>query len=378
MKNILIDLTQIPKQKTGVGVYAVNLIRQISELDHKNEYTILIQDDENSFETIHRSNINFIKICNKIFRILLFRFFFEQVLIPFILILKKVDVFHSIHYSFPLLTFGRKRIVTVHDLTFFIFPELHTFVKRYYFRLFIHLAARIADQIICASKSTQTDLIDLSGIQQDKIKIINLAKTNWDNSLFTDKNFNTLKNKFSIKDEFLLFVGMIEPRKNLDKLVMAFDKLRKEYDKYQLVIAGPKGWHYESLFRLIDTLEFKDKILFTGYINDNEKAILMKNAKIFVYPSLYEGFGLPVLEAMSLGVPAITSNVSAMPEIAGDAAVLINPESVDELYEGIKKLIEDKQFYNEMKEKAVFRASQFSWEKTAKETVEIYESVLSK
>jgi len=324
MNTILIDLTQIPKQKTGVGIYAVNLVKHIAELDHKNQYIILIQNDEDSFESIYKANIKFIKIYSKIFRVFPFRFFFEQILIPFILISKKVDVIHSIHYSFPLVTFGRKRVVTIHDLTFFKFPDLHTCIKRYYFKVLIYLAARMADRIICASKSTQTDLIGLTGIQKDKIRVINLAKTNWDNSLFTDKNLNTVKNKFNIKDEYLLFVGMIEPRKNLDKLVMAFDKLRKEYGKYQLVIAGPKGWHYDSLFRLIATLEFKDKILFTGYINDDEKAILMKNAKIFVYPSLYEGFGLPVVEAMALGVPTITSNISSMPEIAGDAAVLID------------------------------------------------------
>ncbi len=377
MNTILIDLTQIPKQKTGVGIYAVNLIQHIAEFDNKHQYFILIQNDEDSFEHIQKANINFIKTYSKVFRILPFRFFFEQVVIPFILIFRKIDLIHSIHYSFPLVTFGRKRVVTIHDLTFFKFPELHTFLKRYYFKACIHLAAKMTDQIICSSKSTEMDLISLTGAQKDKIKVINLAKPDRDSSLFTDRNTGAVKNKFKIQEEYLLFVGMIEPRKNLDKLVLAFDKLRKESGGYQLVIAGPRGWLYDSLFHLIDSLECKNNILFTGYIDDDEKAILMKNARIFVYPSLYEGFGLPVLEAMSLGIPTVTSNISSMPEIAGDAAVLINPESVDELYEGIKKLLDDDRLYNELKTKSMLRARQFSWEKTARETISVYEDMLN-
>lgn len=377
MKSILIDLTQIPRQKTGVGIYAINLVRHISEIDRKNHYTILIQDDEDSFETIQKDNVRFIKIYSKIFRILPFRFFFEQVILPFILILKKVDAIHSLHYSFPLVTFGTTRVVTIHDLTFMKFPYMHTFLKRYYFKAFTCLAAKKADRVICISHSTQKDLIHLTGIHRNRIHAINIATSIKNSLLKSKKDINDIKIKFGIQDKYLLFVGMIEPRKNIDKLLLAFDQVHNKYKEYQLVITGPKGWRYGSIFRLINTLESKEKVLFTGYVNDHEKAVLMKHAKLFVYPSLYEGFGLPVLEAMSLGIPTITSNVSSMPEIAGDAAILIDPENSDELYQSIKRLLDDNELYSDLKEKSILQSNQFSWGKTAQKTIDVYEDVLN-
>ena len=372
--NILIDFTQIPQQKYGVGVYALNLIKQIAKLDLENHYDILIQNDEHSLDSSERNNFKFIKIKSKIFRKFIFRLFLEQWIIPYIIIKKKIDIVHSLHYSFPLLTFGAKKIVTIHDMSFFMFPKYHEIIKRYYFRFFVHLGARMADRVISVSKSTLKDFIFLTGARRDKVSVVHLG-VDWNISSFPNERAALVKRKYGINGKYLLFVGMIEPRKNVTNLILAYDKLLKVNKDYHLVIVGKKGWGYRQLFNLIDDLRLHEKVIFTGFVEEEDKPFIIRDAKIFIYPSIYEGFGLPVLEALSLGIPTITSNVSSLTEIAGGAALLIDPTNVDKLYSGIKRLLDDETIYQELKKKAILQARKFSWMRTAHETIELYRSV---
>jgi len=373
--NILIDFTQIPKQKVGVGVYAVNLVKQIAKLDLKNNYYILIQDDEHSLDSSERNNFKLINIQSKIFRKVIFRLLLEQWVIPYIIIKKKIDIIHSLHYSFPLLTFGAKKIVTIHDMSFFLFPKYHEISKRYYFSFFIHLVARLADKIISVSQSTSKDFILLTSARKEKVSVVHLGGGDWSMPSFPRERRELIKKKYGVNGEYLLFVGMIEPRKNLANLILAYDKLLKVNNSYHLVIVGKKGWGYRQVFNLIDDLRLHDKIIFTGFVEEEDKPFIIRDAKIFVYPSKYEGFGIPVLEALSLGIPTVTSNVSSLPEITGGAALLVDPANVDELYLGIKRLLEDETLYQELKKKAVLQASRFSWKKTAQKTIELYRCV---
>ena len=180
------------------------------------------------------------------------------------------------------------------------------------------------------------------------------------------------KKKYGIEGEYLLYIGMIEPRKNLKNLVIAYHKLRLFRDDFQLVIAGPRGWGYSDLFELVDRLKLRGKIIFTDYIKEEEKASIIIGAKLFIYPSLYEGFGIPVLEAMSLGVPTISSNISSIPEISGDAALLIDTSNANILYQNIIKLLDNKILYQELKKKALEQSLKFSWSKAAKKTLNVY------
>jgi len=372
--NILIDFTQIPQQKYGVGVYALNLIKQIAKLDLENHYDILIQNDEHSLDSSERNNFKFIKIKSKIFRKFIFRLFLEQWIIPYIIIKKKIDIVHSLHYSFPLLTFGAKKIVTIHDMSFFMFPKYHEIIKRYYFRFFIHLVARMADRVISVSKSTLKDFIFLTGARRDKVSVVHLG-VDWNISSFPNERAELVKRKYGINGKYLLFVGMIEPRKNVTNLILAYDKLLKVNKDYHLVIVGKMGWGYRQLLNLIDDLRLHEKVIFTGFVEEEDKPFIIRDAKIFIYPSIYEGFGLPVLEALSLGIPTITSDVSSLTEIAGGAALLIDPANVDKLYSGIKRLLDDETIYQELKKKALLQARKFSWMRTAQETIELYRSV---
>ena len=373
--NVLIDFTQIPLQKVGVGVYALNLVKKIAKLDYENKYYIIIQDDEHSLDDIENRNFKFLSIQSKIFRKLIFRFFLEQFLIPYIAVKNKIDIIHSMHYSLPLFTPGVKRVVTIHDMTFFKFPQYHELIKKYYFRFFTCLAAKLADKVITISESTKKDFLTITSAKKNKVALIYLGKENWSHCTFTTEKTEFVKDKYGIKGQYLLFVGTIEPRKNLVKLINAYKKVLKVEKKYQLVIGGKKGWGYKEIYRKIDDLRLDDEIIFTGFIEEADKPYIIKGAKVFLYPSLYEGFGIPVLEALTLGVPTITSNVSSMPEIAGDAAFLVNPTDEKAIYFAIKQLLGNRKLYQNYKEKSIAQASKFSWTKTASKTIELYHSI---
>ncbi|RPJ80298.1 MAG: glycosyltransferase family 1 protein, partial [Deltaproteobacteria bacterium] len=324
---ILIDFSQIPIKKTGVGTYAVNLIQKISEAD-KNRgdlFFILLQDDEHVFDHFPDNRFTFIPVKSKIFRRLLLRFFLEQLFIPWLIRQHRIDCVHSLHYSFPLFTFAAKKIVTIHDMTFFLFPEYHLAIKKYYFRFWIQLAAVFAHRIITDSRSTRADFYAFTGKRRHNVTVVPLASSLPEIPNSHQDDFRRIQKKYNLHNDYFLFIGTIEPRKNIIRLIHAFEKLSLEVPVYTLVIIGQKGWDYEKVEDLARKSGAKDRIVFTGFVEEVEKLLLLKYAKLFLYPSIYEGFGLPVLEALNFGIPTVTSNVSSMPEIAGDAALKVNP-----------------------------------------------------
>jgi glycosyltransferase involved in cell wall biosynthesis len=375
--NILIDFSQIPINKTGVGTYAVNLIQKISEADTNTEdrFIILIQDDERVFDDFTDDRFAFVPVNNKIFRRLLPRFLLEQLFIPWLILQHHIDCVHSLHYSFPLFTFAAKKIVTVHDMTFFLFPEYHLAVKRYYFRFWIQMAAVFAHRIITDSRSTRDDFYVLTRRRKFNVTVVPLASSLPEIPDSHQADFRSIQKKYNLQNDYFLFIGTIEPRKNINRLICAFEKLSLELPIYTLVIIGQKGWDYEKVGWLVQKSRVKDRIIFTGFVEEIEKLLLLKYAKLFLYPSIYEGFGLPVLEALNFGIPTVTSNVSSMPEIAGDAALKINPLDVDEIYGAMKLLLSSDSVYRSFQQKALDQARKFNWETTAKLTLHVYHSL---
>jgi len=371
---ILIDFSQIPLQKVGVGIYALNLVSQIYRLDQENTYYMLVQDDESALNFIDDKRFTVIKAKSKIFRKFAFRFILEQIYIPYLVLRHKIDMVHSLHYSFPLFA-PAKKAVTVHDLTFYKSARSHQFIKRYYFGGFLYLVAIFADRIIVDSNSTSNDFLQKFKVNQKKITVAHLGKdASFRPGLDQDK-IEEVKTKYGIKKDYFLYLGTIEPRKNIRRLILAFNRFLKENSSYQLVIAGKKGWGYEEVFVLADDLHLEGSVNFIGFIDEKDKPYLISGAKIFIYPSLYEGFGIPVLEAMSCGIPTITSNVSSLAEISGGAALLINPLDENELYLNMKKILDDPVLYNDLKQNSIQRAKKFSWEITAAKTMEVYNSI---
>lgn len=376
MQNVLVDYTQIPLKRMGVGIYAYNLLGQISAIDKHNTYYILTQNDDPALEQFVSGNFHILYVNHKFFRNFVLRYLLEQIYIPYLIIKKKINLVHSLHYSFPLIRFKAKRVVTIHDMTFFLIPVVHVRFKRFYFRTFIRLAALMKNRIICVSESTRNDLISITKIDKEKCSVIPLGKSGFFNPNYSLSEINVVKEKYNIKNDYFLFIGTIEPRKNIATLIKVFNEFLKLNCEYSLVIAGKKGWYFDEIFRLIDRYNISDKIIFTGYVSEEETPILLNGCKIFIYPSLYEGFGIPVLEALSCGIPTITGNISSMPEVAGDAAILVDPENENEILNAINSLLTDTNLYNSLKQKSILQSERFSWEKTALETLKLYKSVV--
>lgn len=372
---VLIDFTQIPRQKTGVGIYAINLINAIAQKNEPTcEYYITVQDDDHDFKRFSNTKIKIIPINSKLFRKLPLRLMFEQIILPIIALCYKINLVHSLHYSFPLACCFTKRIVTFHDLTFFKFPQYHLNFKRHYFSFFIWIAHFLVDKIIVVSESTKNDLITLTSTKSDVVKVVHLGCRNTTTDI-SQREIQAIKKKYRLPDKYILYLGVIEPRKNISNLILAYSAFQKDHHAFSLVIAGKKGWHYHNVFELVKKHNLQNKIVFTGYVDEHDKDPLIKGSKIFVYPSVYEGFGLPVLEAMKLGIPTIANNGSSIKEIAQGGALLVDTMIPQEIYKALCILMNDAKMYREISRKSKLLSKKFTWEKTAEGTVDEYISM---
>lgn len=231
----------------------------------------------------------------------------------------------------------------------------------------------IARRIICVSYFTKNELTDFVSSSVAKIRVVRCGFTNFE-EIFCGHDF---EENLDCPAQYLLFVGTLEPRKNLNRMLMAFrEVIDKGKPKLQLVIAGKKGWLYKSIFDTVRELNLEDRVLFTDFISDKQLLTLYRNAIALVYSSVYEGFGFPLLEAMACGTPVITSNTSSLPEVAGDAAILVNPYAVDEITEAIERLLNNRKLQEELRRKGFERIKKFSWRKCAEHTLEVYKEVL--
>ena len=367
---IVINALGPSKVKAGIGNYLSNLINKLSIVDKKNKYIIFASSENKIFYKTQNKNFFIIDIGfwgrNNLLRI-----FWEQLILPVKLLEHKADILFSPGFVCPLIK-AVKYITVIHDMTFFSHPQVHTFFKKLYFPFMIKRSVKRSEKIIAISYNTKKEIIKYIKIPPEKIVVTHLSANKFSKSNIKDEK-KFLSEKYNIKSEYLLFVGMIEPRKNLDLIIEAFKKFSDKTIK--LVIVGKKGWMVDDLFEKIKLKNLDEQIIFTGFVPDNELEIFYKTAKVFLYPSLYEGFGIPVLEAMTTGCPVITSNISSLPEVAGDAAILIDPENSEELSDAVNKLINDVKIREELVKKGFENTKKFSWKKTAKQTLLVFEEV---
>ena len=260
-------------------------------------------------------------------------------------------------------------LVTIYDLSFVRHPEWHPADRVKYFERYCLKKLPQADAILTISEFSKREIMGLLNLPPDKITVTLLG---------VDRIFTPGRQRVpGLPERYILSLGNLEPRKNLPVLVHAYASLPGDLqERYPLVIAGAKAWHHHELNSTLSSLERKGKIILTGYIPQGVLPNLYKNASLFVYPSLYEGFGLPVLEAMASGVPVITSNTTSLPEVVGDAGLLVDPQNVDALREGISRLLVDDTLRRDISGKGLERARLFSWEKCSRETLAVYERVI--
>ena len=300
------------------------------------------------------------------------RIVWEQTFLPVNIAAQRLDVFHTPIGAVPLLSLA-PTVVTVHDLAFLKYPGQLPSSRRAWLIAATRMSARRASKIITVSKATADDLQAWLNLPDDLIQPIPLA-TSGKVERVEGKSLDVFRMKWGIDRPYVLAVGTLEPRKNLPTLLRAFAKIKDEID-HQLVLVGPEGWLTGELKSTLEELELGDRVRLTGFVSDEELGGWYSGADLFAFPSYYEGFGLPGIEAMRCGAPVLCSDNSAFPEVVGDAGVLIPAESVPAWADSMLDLLRDEDKRAKLRSRGFHRADQFSWDRTAEETYNVYKDV---
>ena len=355
-------------ERAGVGHYSYFLVKSLLALDQKNEYVLFFDYRFQNTKEFKQSNVTIRTFPFSQYKRFL-PFSYSHLLITAYLNREKLDLYHSPANVIPY-TYSRPAIVTVHDLAIYKHPEWFPRGQKFSVSILVPRSLSRARRIIAVSEATKKDIVKVFGIPAEKIQVIHEGVVQEKNYVLKAK----LQEKYSIPGDYLLYVGTLEARKNIPKLVVAFAQLAKEkrFSKYTLVLAGHRGWKSDEVFNAINKLKLGNRAAYLNYVPHEDKIGLIRNASVFVFPTLYEGFGLPVLEALSLGVPVISSNVASIPEVTGDAALLINPNSETALAEAMRKMLNSTQLRQRYSQAGVEQAKKFSWRKCAEETLKVY------
>ena len=369
-----IDATALPPKPVGAGNYIIELIRALHALDSPHEFVIFAQQHGRELIGIPpRSGFEWVGLPD---HSPARRLIWEQTGFPGLIRRQDIDLLHSLHYTRPF-QLPCRSVVTFHDMTFFLFPQLHTRSKRIFFPLMIRYSARVADALIADSESTRQDAIRILGLAPEKISTVPLGVRPEFRPINDPALKKAVRARYHLPEHFLLFVGLVEPRKNLPLLIKSYHQAASQGHSIPLVIVGRKGWMYEQVLDLITDLDLSNQVHLTGYVSPEDLPIVYNLADVFIYPSLYEGFGLPPLEALACGTPVITTAVSSMPEHVGQAGLLVPPGDETALTQALIRLLNDQELKSRLSVLGPQQAAQFTWTRTARETLQIYEKVLS-
>lgn len=300
----------------------------------------------------------------------------EQFRLPSLIRQKHIDVFHSpVNVRPEFLPQTCATVITLHDLAFLRFPNVLTRTKRLYHSTFTIRSLRQATRIITVSESTRQDAHELVGISLERMQTVYpCIDERFSNVLEEEAKIQTFREQHQLTDGYILYLGTLEPRKNIPTLIDAYAKLRQKYGiREKLVLAGGRGWLYHSIFEKVQQLGLESEVVFPGYVEDAEQALWYQAAAAFVYPSLYEGFGIPVAEAVSCGVPVVTSNVSSLPEAGANIAICIDPQNVEALTEALHQAIADPAIRQTCRTQAPSVTQRFSAQAMAQQTIAVYE-----
>ncbi len=377
-----IDARMYRSSVAGIGRYSQNLIKNLLVLDKKNQYILFMTPaDKKEFEKMKIENSLQIKNCKlKIIEIDIPHYSLsEQTKFSKVIKKEKLDLMHFLNFNYPVLHDG-KFISVIHDLTLLFYPETarkNSILKRFAFKYIINQACQNSQKIITVSQNTKGDLIKVFNINKEKIKVIYEAA---DDKIFQKSSIsdiNKIKQRYAISDKpIILYVGQFRPHKNLKRLIDAFKILRRK-QSLKLVLIGKIDKNSE-INLLVDKYKYRRDILITGFVSNKELTSWYKIASVFVFPSLYEGFGLPGLEAMTAGTPVAASNRSSLTEIYQQAAIYFDPFNPSDIADKIKKVLIDKKLKASLIQKGYVQVKKYSWEKTAKETLNLYRQILTK
>ena len=349
--------------RVGSSEFCFQLLSKLAKLDSVNEYSVFLPIKQTSDMPKETEKWKYVVIQSKKLWTLLG--------LSGKLKNYKLDVFFSPTHYLPL-SVASPSVISILDVSYLYFPKLFKKKDLYQLKLWGGYSIKKAKKIITISNSSKNDIIKMYKVNPEKITVVYPGIKELKTENLKLKSMDELKKKYGISSPYILFVGTLQPRKNIVKLVEAFSKLQS---KTELVIVGKKGWQFEDILNAPKKYGVEDRVKFLDSVSDSDLPAFYKNALCFCLPSLYEGFGLPILEAMQYGCPVATSNVSSLPEAGGEAAVYFDPENVGEITKALQSLIDDEELRKNLVKKGYEQVKKFSWEKTAKETLKVLEAL---
>jgi glycosyltransferase involved in cell wall biosynthesis len=363
--------------KSGVGYYAENLLAGMMAVAPQHEYLLFsnrsIQGPGLGDQRPHPS-LDARFYAGRYFPV---RLAWMQGVLPGTLRRLRPDICHFPNYLAPVAT-SCPYVVTIHDMTLFITPRLHRWKKLLLDRTLIPMVARKAEAIVAVSKSAGNDIVRLLKVPASKVHVIMNAVSPAFKRVEDAAELEAVRARYGLQGPYILYVGTIEPRKNLVRLIGAFARLRRGGLPHKLLMVGQPGWHCEPIYAEVERQGLKSEVIFTGYVPFEDLPALYSAASAMAFPSIYEGFGLPVLEAMACGTPVVTSSSSGLAEVADGAALLVNPLSIDEIAGALHKVCSQPELAAELSALGVARAHEFTWENAARATLDVYERVLAR
>lgn len=369
---IAIDATQVPANPAGAGVYAIELVRAMAQRDRHNGYALFARGDWADTAVPGRRNWRIERVGA---RSRPARLAWEQARLPAALNRLGIDVVHSTHHTLPLRPLRARRVVTVHDVTFFRIPERYPPVRRAYMQTLTRLSAKVADAIIVPSRSARDDVLRALPVSESKISVVYEAPGPQYVPVARE-TAAAIARRYAGDGPYVLSVGSREPGKNRPRLIAALRALRDEGLDYRLLVVGQGAWRSDEDLAAVREQGMDGRVTFAGYVPAEHLPALYSGAVAFAFPSLHEGFGLPVLEAMSCGAPVLTSGVSATAEVSGGAALLVDPLSVASIRDGLRRLLNDAALRERLSAAGRARAATFTWARAADETHAVYERAL--
>lgn len=365
-----LDGDVLGRGRTGDESYLASLMRGLHGIDNENDYVVFVRDAEAAaslfpdlpqfdFETVRPQSI----------------WLRYSMGLPWLLRRRPVDLLH-VQYFIPPMT-RCPTVLTVHDLSFVVHPEFFSLRDRVLLQRLVPNSMKRADRIITDMEITKQDMVRIYGIDPERIEVIPLAADLRYRPLDRDVCRKTVAKSFGIDGPFVLYVGTFQPRKNVEPLIRGYTRMREQNAlRHKLVLVGKPKHQYASVFEAIESSPFRDDIILTGFVEDDDLPVLYNAASVFVFPTLFEGFGLPVVEAMACGTPVITTDVSCLPEVSGGAALLVDPNDPGGFAAAMTSVLSDATVAQKMTERGLAHVAGYSWERTARETVAVYRKVL--